>query len=390
MRNSLLIVCILLIPLLSFSQQNSFQGRVINDKTKEPIAFANIAVQNQPLGTIADDRGFFSISNIRADNTIVFSCVGYKSKKLSFEELSNTKIIRLIPCARTLSEVTITGMSAKSIIKEALNRIKDNYYTSNMYLDISYAQITKNNDSLIYMNNLKGIYKHKGYSEVDCKMSPLYSNMETTDSVYSDFDIKQIDIVTQLNYLKLRPNSFEYNMDIVYDSNHNESSYIITITHKDHKPLVILIPFYMKILPNVLKIYINCADYAITRIEDLLDRNNSNTIFNAIYYKWKRINYYSTYTYIKHNDKYLINNIFIKHIEEIYPKYGFEKAKKEDYIVEGINEYKALFNVNNVYFSKSEFGNQRGNTKEIKTFEDLKQIDEFKVLLMDNKEYMFQ
>jgi len=49
-----------------------------------------------------------------------------------------------------------------------------------------------------------------------------------------------------------------------------------------------------------------------------------------------------------------------------------------------------LFNVNNVYFSKSEFGNQRGNTKEIKTFEDLKQIDEFKVLLMDNKEYMFQ
>src|SRR5574344_2047647 len=280
MRNSLLIVCILLIPLLSFSQQNSFQGRVINDKTKEPIAFANIAVQNQPLGTIADDRGFFSISNIRADNTIVFSCVGYKSKKFSFEELSNTKIIRLIPCARTLSEVTITGMNEKAIIKKALKRIKDNYYTSNMYFDISYTRIDKNKDSLMYMTNLKGIYKHKGYNKLNFVLYPLYCNMQTTDSVYSDFNLTQIDIVSQLKYLKIRPNSFEYSMDIVYDSNHNESSYIITITHKEHKPLVI--PFYVRVIPNIMRLYINCNDFAITTIQRI-DYTTANKLIRYLY-----------------------------------------------------------------------------------------------------------
>jgi|GEM_PF-1906190 len=380
MRNSLLIVCILLIPLLSFSQQNSFQGRVINDKTKEPIAFANIAVQNQPIGTIADDRGFFSISNIRADNTIVFSCVGYKSKKLSFEELSNTKIIRLIPCARTLSAVTITGMNEKTIIKKALNSIKDNYYTSNMYLDISFSQMAKNKDSLMFMTNLKGIYKHKGYyNKLNLVLYPLYCNMQTTDSVYSNFNLKQIDIVTQLKYLKLRPNSFEYSMDIVYDSNHNESSYIITITHKEHKPLVI--PFYIRVIPNIMRLYINCNDFAITTVEQMEDTNAN--------YNCNVVKFYMVTNYTKYKGKYLVSNEFSKNIRDVYPNKGFEK-RKDKYIVEGINEYKFLFNVNNVYFSKSEFGNQRGNTKEIKTFEDLKQIDEFKVLLMDNKEYMFQ
>ena len=112
----------MLIPFLSFSQKSSFQGRVIDYKTKDPISFVNIGIENRPLGTITDDRGFFSISNIKSDNNLVFSCIGYKSKKLSFEELSNTKIIALTPQARTLSEVTITGMSAKSIIKEALKK----------------------------------------------------------------------------------------------------------------------------------------------------------------------------------------------------------------------------------------------------------------------------
>src|SRR5690554_2584923 len=135
MKNSLLIISILLlIPFLCFSQKSSFQGRVIDEKTKEAIPFVNIGVENKPLGTITDNRGFFSISNIRTDNNLVFSCIGYKSKKLSYNEISNTKIISLTPQARELSEVTITGMTPKAVIKEALERIDDNYHTSNIYL----------------------------------------------------------------------------------------------------------------------------------------------------------------------------------------------------------------------------------------------------------------
>lgn len=377
----------LLIPFLSFSQKSSFQGRVIDYKTKDPISFVNIGIENRPLGTITDDRGFFSISNIKSDNNLVFSCIGYKSKKLSFEELSNTKIIALTPQARTLSEVTITGMSAKSIIKEALKKIEENYHTSNIYLDISYSIIGKDKDGIFFMNNLKGIYKHKGYGDKNLEINPVYSNMQTINSEYINFNIESIDQVEQLNYLNIRPNSFEYSMDIIYDDD-NESSYIITITHKDNKTVVI--PFYIRVLPKVMKLSINCSDFAITKIETILDGNANQNIYNYIYYKEKFINLYYVCNYSKYNNKYLISNWFLKNIKEIYPKYGFSNAKKEYCIEEGINETKSIFNVHNIYFSESEFGDKRGNSKEIKTFEELKEIDEFKILLMDDKEYSFQ
>lgn len=377
----------LLIPFLSFSQKSSFQGRVIDYKTKDPISFVNIGIENRPLGTITDDRGFFSISNIKSDNNLVFSCIGYKSKKLSFEELSNTKIIALTPQARTLSEVTITGMSAKSIIKEALKKIEENYHTSNIYLDISYSIIGKDKDGIFFMTNLKGIYKHKGYGDKNLEINPVYSNMQTINSEYINFNIESIDQVEQLNYLNIRPNSFEYSMDIIYDDD-NESSYIITITHKDNKTVVI--PFYIRVLPKVMKLSINCSDFAITKIETILDGNANQNIYNYIYYKEKFINLYYVCNYSKYNNKYLISNWFLKNIKEIYPKYGFSNAKKEYCIEEGINETKSIFNVHNIYFSESEFGDKRGNSKEIKTFEELKEIDEFKILLMDDKEYSFQ
>lgn len=388
MKNSLLIFWILLlIPILCFSQKNSFQGKVIDEKTKEAIPFVNIGVEGKPLGTITDDRGFFSISNIKTDNNLVFSCIGYKSKRLSYNEISNTKIISLTPQARELSEVTITGMTAKAVIKEALKRIDENYHTSDIYLDVSYSQTRENKDSIFFMTNLKGIYKHKGYDNLNLNIKSIYCNMQTINSEYSEFDIQQIDFVTELDYLKLRPNSFEYSMDIVYDSN-NESSYIITITHKNNKPVVI--PFYVRMDPRIIKFSINCNDFAITKIEEIFDINSRDKIFNSIYYNYKFTNFYAIYNYTKYKEKYLISNVFRKHITEVYPKKGFEEIKNKYIFMEGINEYKTLFNINNIYFSESEFENKRGNSKEIKTFDELKEIDEFKILLMDDKEYSFQ
>ncbi|MFA5540733.1 MAG: carboxypeptidase-like regulatory domain-containing protein [Bacteroidales bacterium] len=388
MKNSLLIISILLlIPFLCFSQKSSFQGKVIDEKTKEAIPFVNIGVENKPLGTITDDRGFFSISNVKTDNNLVFSCIGYKSKILSFDELSKIKVISLTPQARELSEVTITGMTPKAVIKEALKRIQDNYHTSNIYLDVFHTQIGKNEDSIFFMTNLNGIYKHKGYGDKNIKINPIYTNMQTVNSEYINFNIESIDQLKQLEYLNLRQNSFEYSMNIVYNDN-KESSYIITITHKDNKTIVI--PFYMRILPRVMKLFINCNDYAITKIETILDANANQNIYNYIYYKEKFINLYYVCNYSKYNNKYLISNWFLKNIKEIHPKYGFSNAKKEYCIEEGITETKSIFNVHNIYFSESEFGDKRGNSKEIKTFDELKEIDEFKILLMDDKEYSFQ
>jgi len=387
MKNSLLIISILLlIPILCFSQKNSFQGKVIDEKTKEAIPFVNIGVENKPLGTITDDRGFFSISNIKTDNNLVFSCIGYKSKILSFDELSKIKVISLTPQPRELSEVTITGMTAKAIVKEALKRIKDNYHTSDIYLDISTSIIKEKNDSVFFMRNLSGIYKHRGYKKQKTEIISVLSKMQTINSEYNSFNLYNIDAILTRRYLRLRPNSFNYSMDIIYEDN-NESSYIITILHKDSKPLII--PFKMTVVPIILKLSINTDDFAITKIESILDTNDAR-VYDFLYYNQKFINSYSISNYTKYKGKYVLNNVFSKSISEITPKFKFDSIKANIGVEGGINETKSIFNVHNIYFSESEFGDKRGNSKEIKTFDELKEIDEFKILLMDDKEYSFQ
>ena len=387
MKNSLLIISILLlIPFLCFSQKSSFQGKVIDEKTKEAIPFVNIGVEGKPLGTITDDRGFFSISNIKTDNNLVFSCIGYKSKILSFDELSKIKVISLAPQPRELSEVTITGMTAKAIVKEALKRIKDNYHTSDIYLDISTSIIKEKNDSVFFMRNLSGIYKHRGYKKQKTEIISVFSKMQTINSEYNSFNLYNIDAILTRRYLRLRPNSFNYSMDIIYEDN-NESSYIITILHKDSKPLII--PFKMTVVPIILKLSINTDDFAITKIESILDTNDAR-VYDFLYYNQKFINSYSISNYTKYKGKYVLNNVFSKSISEITPKFKFDSIKANIGVEEGINETKSIFNVHNIYFSESEFGDKRGNSKEIKTFDELKEIDEFKILLMDDKEYSFQ
>src|SRR5690554_443185 len=368
MKNSLLIISILLlIPFLCFSQKSSFQGKVIDEKTKEAIPFVNIGVENKPLGTITDDRGFFSISNIKTDNNLVFSCIGYKSKILSFDELSKIKVISLTPQPRELSEVTITGMTAKAIAKEALKRIKDNYHTSDIYLDISTSIIKENNDSVFFMRNLSGIYKHRGYKKQKTEIISVFSKMQTINSEYNSFNLYNIDAILTRRYLRLRPNSFNYSMDIIYEDN-NESSYIITILHKDSKPLII--PFKMTVVPIILKLSINTDDFAITKIESILDTNDAR-VYDFLYYNQKFINSYSISNYTKYKGKYVLNNVFSKSISEITPKFKFDSIKANIGVEEGINETKSIFNVHNIYFSESEFGDKRGNSKEIKTFDEL-------------------
>ena len=198
------------------------------------------------------------------------------------------------------------------------------------------------------MTNLNGIYKHKGYGDKNMKINPIYTNMQTVNSEFSDFNIKNIDRITQLNYLTIRPNSFEYSMDIVYDNN-NESSYIITINNKNNKPVII--PFYARVEPCITKYSINCNDFAITKIEEIYDVNARDNMFNDLYYKWRFLKIYYVFNYTKYNGKYLISNVFYKHVNEVFPKEGFEKIKEKLAFIENFqrapHQYGVLQNYKN-------------------------------------------
>ncbi len=65
-------------------------GTVKDSKTKEPISFVNIGVENQNIGVSANEKGEFSLPNLNTNDVVIFSAVGYKMLKINAEKFAET------------------------------------------------------------------------------------------------------------------------------------------------------------------------------------------------------------------------------------------------------------------------------------------------------------
>jgi hypothetical protein len=77
------ILILLFIHQLSFAQ---IIGAVKDSKTKEPISFVNIGIENQNIGVSANEIGEFILPNLKSHDIVIFSAVGYKILK-NFQRL---------------------------------------------------------------------------------------------------------------------------------------------------------------------------------------------------------------------------------------------------------------------------------------------------------------
>ena len=92
-----LILFLLKIHLFLLAQNGGLvRGNVFDEKTTEPISFATVKIIGTDLGTITNEEGFFSISNVPAGNQqMVLSFLGYDSIVLDFrmETMRNKDLV---------------------------------------------------------------------------------------------------------------------------------------------------------------------------------------------------------------------------------------------------------------------------------------------------------
>ncbi len=132
-------VFLVLCVAMSFSnvvaQNFTVKGEVLNAETNVPVEFANIGVENTYIGTATDLNGHFELelSNALSEKTVMISAVGYKTKSFLVSNWIDVEHIKvqLIPMNYDLSEVDVTAKSkiGYGIIKSASNLISDNYNT---------------------------------------------------------------------------------------------------------------------------------------------------------------------------------------------------------------------------------------------------------------------
>ena len=97
-----------LFPVFCFSQA-TIKGRVIYEKDAMPAASANIELQNERGGTYTNKEGNFSISvnNIRSNDTLLISSVGYEKLKVPVSAAIFKKVFVLKEQVKNLEPITV-------------------------------------------------------------------------------------------------------------------------------------------------------------------------------------------------------------------------------------------------------------------------------------------
>lgn len=75
----LLCLITMLIPLKAQEKLIDFSGIIIDSASQEPLPFTHILIKNRYKGTIADQKGMFSIV-VKPNDSLVFTFVGYKKR----------------------------------------------------------------------------------------------------------------------------------------------------------------------------------------------------------------------------------------------------------------------------------------------------------------------
>jgi len=80
MRESAIVICIILQTLPVIAQDFDIQGTIVSSKTQERLAYANVRVKNRQIGVSANAEGEYRIAASKGD-TLVFSYLGYIDKE---------------------------------------------------------------------------------------------------------------------------------------------------------------------------------------------------------------------------------------------------------------------------------------------------------------------
>ena len=225
MKHFLLLPFIILNTL--FARSYNLQGSVNDVSSKEPLAYANIRVENSFRGTAANIEGDFLLKLSGGNYTLIISYIGYISDTVNVE-LNNDKNINisLSPIGFDLPPITVfpgenpavqiikNAISKKELRKKALNDYTFEAYTKTVLKttkDIStqrsseYSLTRKDTGDLkitaLLENESKGYFKNPDqYKDVitarkQSKNLPPAANILAGGRVLVDFYNESIDVV---------------------------------------------------------------------------------------------------------------------------------------------------------------------------------------------------
>lgn len=101
----------------SYSQEKVINGEIKDVENKTLLQYVNIGIANKGVGTVSNSKGIFSLKlneKIKENDTITFSYIGFKTKKIVLVELNaSNNIIELEPEINNLNEIVVKFVKPK-------------------------------------------------------------------------------------------------------------------------------------------------------------------------------------------------------------------------------------------------------------------------------------
>lgn len=148
------------------AQRMVLSGTVVNDKTGEPVAQANIAVDVGSIAVVTNDDGFFTLKADERPRHIVVSHIGYESRRLALTAGKTEELrIRLKPTAIRLHEIVVWTGNPRELMNIAIRKIPENYSSQPELYNCFYRETAMKRQHYIYVaegvvDMYKTAYKH--------------------------------------------------------------------------------------------------------------------------------------------------------------------------------------------------------------------------------------
>ncbi|QQS52703.1 MAG: carboxypeptidase-like regulatory domain-containing protein [Bacteroidota bacterium] len=103
------------------------KGIVLDAKTKEPLAFANIVVSGQQKGTVSNSEGNYvlAMDGISPSDTVMFYYMGYETLKIRASKLQQLTQVEMKPSSIKLREVHVSSKQLE--VREILSLVRKNF-----------------------------------------------------------------------------------------------------------------------------------------------------------------------------------------------------------------------------------------------------------------------
>jgi hypothetical protein len=144
--------------------QYAVKGKIIDERTKEPLAFVNVKINDNPhLGAVTDIDGNFRFESQTKIHTLLFSYVGYERKTIDMNSVkqANKMVVVLTQQYVNLQSTTIKAGEnpADRIIRQVTaNRTVNNPENVTSFRYISYNKIISNmaiDDTAAYADTIR-------------------------------------------------------------------------------------------------------------------------------------------------------------------------------------------------------------------------------------------